>query len=369
MAASSLLAITLVPVLMTLFIRGRRLRPESENPVSRSSSAIYEPVLRLALRFRRTALAVNFLVVPATVLLLILFPIGSEFMPPLYEGTLFYMPVTPPGALGDRGRHGFCPCRTGSSRASPRWSRCSARPAGPRPPPTRRPSAMMETIVQLKPQDQWRKVHATTTGCRSACAAGGPSVRRRPAVTLRSSSRTWTAACSSRGAERLDHADPRRASTCSRTGIRTPVGRQDRSGADLGTIQEIGTRIEAVLKEVPGTRSSVYAEQVTGGYFTRHHVRRDAIARYGLTVGDVQDVIQTALGGMNVTRTVEGRERYPVNVRYLREYRDDMDKIRRILVPVRTRRRLGKTATAAAGDGPRPARPAGRHRARRPGRP
>ena len=117
------------------------------------------------------------------------------------------------------------------------------------------------------------------------------------------------------------------------TGIRTPVGIKI-FGPDLSTIEEIGTRIETMLKGVPGTRS-VYAERVAGGYFTDITIRRDAIARYGLTVGEVQEVIQSAIGGMNITRTIEGRERYPVNVRYPRELRDDIEKIKRILVPVR----------------------------------
>jgi Cu(I)/Ag(I) efflux system membrane protein CusA/SilA len=116
------------------------------------------------------------------------------------------------------------------------------------------------------------------------------------------------------------------------TGIRTPVGIKI-AGADLNTIQELGTHIEMILKQVPGTRS-VYAEKVAGGYFTDIVIRREEIARFGLTVGDVQDVIQTALGGMTITRTVEGRERYPVNLRYPREMRDDLEKIRRILVPI-----------------------------------
>ena len=133
------------------------------------------------------------------------------------------------------------------------------------------------------------------------------------------------------------------------TGIRTPVGIKI-FGPDLSTIEEIGTRIETMLKGVAGTRS-VYAERVAGGYFTDIKIRRDAIARYGLTVGEVQEVIQSAIGGMNVTRTIEGRERYPVNVRYPRELRDDIDKIKRILVPVRLDGAPGMGKASAAGPG------------------
>jgi Cu(I)/Ag(I) efflux system membrane protein CusA/SilA len=146
------------------------------------------------------------------------------------------------------------------------------------------------------------------------------------------------------------------------TGIRTPVGIKI-FGPDLSTIEEIGTRIETILKGVPGTRS-VYAERVAGGYFTDIKIRRDAIARYGLTVGEVQEVIQSAIGGMNITRTIEGRERYPVNVRYPRELRDDIDKIKRILVPVRLDGASGMGKASAPPAWAR-RRPRGRRRWRR----
>jgi Cu(I)/Ag(I) efflux system membrane protein CusA/SilA len=333
-SASSLLAITLVPALMTLFIRGRRLRPESENPVSQLFIRLYRPVLRLAMRFRWTALILNFLVVPATVLLLVLFPIGSEFMPPLYEGTLFYMPVTPPGlSVTEAGR--LLSVQDRILKSFPEVEQVFGKAGRAETATDPAPFSMMETVVQLKPQDQWRRVPRDydwlPAFLRPAAArvfgADRPlsfeelvaDMDRR--MQFPGVQNAWTMPIRAR----IDMLS---------TGIRTPVGVKI-AGDDLGRIQEVGNRIEAVLKEVPGTRSA-YAEKVTGGYFLDITVRRDEIARYGLTVGDVQDVIQTALGGMNVTRTVEGRERYPVNLRYLREYRDDVDKIRRILVPVRT---------------------------------
>ncbi len=208
------------------------------------------------------------------------------------------------------------------------------------------PFSMMETVVQLKPQDQWRRVPRDYDWL--------PAFLRPAASRLFGADRPLSfeelvADMDRRmqfpGVQNAWTMPIRARIDMLSTGIRTPVGVKI-AGDDLGRIQEVGNRIEAVLKEVPGTRSA-YAEKVTGGYFLDITMRRDEIARYGLTVGDVQDVIQAALGGMNVTRTVEGRERYPVNLRYLREYRDDVDKIRRILVPVRTAPAGGAMGAAA----------------------
>jgi Cu(I)/Ag(I) efflux system membrane protein CusA/SilA len=332
MAASSILAITLVPVLMTLFIRGRNLKPESVNPVSRFFNRIYNPIILLALRFKWTALIINFAVVPATALLLYFHPIGSEFMPPLYEGTIFYMPITSPGlsvteagrllAVQDRILKSFPEVQSVFGKAG--RADTSTDPA---------PFSMMETTVNLKPKEQWRRVEKEYSflpgflrpAARKVLGSTRPITfdeliaemdRKMQFPGLQNS---WTMPIRAR----IDMLS---------TGIRTPVGIKI-AGADLKKIEELGTRIEMILKQVPGTRS-VYAEKVAGGYFTDIVIKREEIARYGLTVGDVQDVIQTALGGMTITRTVEGRERYPVNLRYPRELRDDVEKIRRILVPI-----------------------------------
>ena len=332
MVASSLIAITLVPVLMTLFLKGKRLKPESENPISRFFRWFYHPVIRWVLKYKKTALLINFLILPVSILLLL--RMGSEFMPPLYEGTIFYMPVTSPGisvteagrllAVQDRILKSFPEVHTVFGKAG--RAETSTDPA---------PLSMMETTVHLKPRNEWRKVEKDYSFL--------PEWLRPPARKVFGSHRTLTYE------ELVDEMDkkmqfpglqnawtmPIRARIdMLSTGIRTPVGIKI-SGADLSKIQELGIRIETILKEVAGTRS-VYAERVSGGYFTDIKINRDAIARYGLTVGDVQDVIQSALGGMNVTRTVEGRERYPVNLRYFRELRDDLERVKRILVPVRT---------------------------------
>jgi len=333
MVASSLLAITLVPVLMTLFIRGKKLKPESENPVSKFFIRLYRPFIEWALKYKWTALIINFAVVPATILLLIFFPIGSEFMPPLYEGTIFYMPITSPGisitesgrlmAIQDKILKSFPEVHTVFGKAG--RAETSTDPA---------PFSMWETVVHLKPKEEWRKVKKDYSFL--------PQWLRPLAEKIFGSHRTITYE------ELVNEMDkkmqfpglqnawtmPIRARIdMLTTGIRTPVGIKI-SGADLKTIEEMGIHVEMILKEVPGTRS-VYAERVAGGYFADIRIKREEIARYGLTVGEVQDVIQTALGGMNVTRTIEGRERYPVNIRYLRELRDDLEKVKRILVPVR----------------------------------
>ncbi|MEW6672223.1 MAG: CusA/CzcA family heavy metal efflux RND transporter [Thermodesulfobacteriota bacterium] len=331
MAASSLLAITLVPVLMTIFLKGKGFRPESANPVSRFLKWIYAPVIRWVLRFKKTALLVNFLLIPLSVVLVL--RIGSEFMPPLYEGTIFYMPVTSPGisvtetgrllAVQDRILKSFPEVETVFGKAG--RAETATDPA---------PFSMMETTVHLKPRSEWRRVKKDYTHL--------PEWLRPAAETLFGAERplsydelvaemdgkmqfpglqnAWTMPIRAR----LDMLS---------TGIRTPVGIKI-FGSNLETIQDLGVQIEAVLKEIPGTRS-VYAERVAGGFFIDIDIRRDAIARYGLTLDEVQEVIRSAVGGMNITRTVEGRERYPVNVRYPRELRDDVEKLSRILVPAR----------------------------------
>ncbi|MBI4774712.1 MAG: efflux RND transporter permease subunit [Deltaproteobacteria bacterium] len=330
MAASSLLAITLVPILMILFLRGRRLRPEEQNPLSRILRRIYAPILAWCLRFKKTAIAINFLLIPLAIFLAL--RIGSEFMPPLYEGTIFYMPVTNPGisvtearnllATQDRILKSFPEVLSVYGKAG--RAETSTDPA---------PFSMMETTVQLKPRDQWRKVAREYDFLPEGLR---PAARRIFGAERSLSFKELVEEMDRRmqfpGMQNAWTQPIRARIDMLSTGIRTPVGIKI-FGPDLNTIQQLGIAAEQILKSVPGTRS-VYAERVAGGYFTDIRIKRDAIARYGLTVGDVQQVIQSAIGGMNITRTIEGRERYPVNVRYMRELRDDIEKIERILVPV-----------------------------------
>src|SRR4030043_2159 len=327
MAASSILAITLVPVLMTIFLKGKRLKPEAVNPISRFFRWFYEPVIHFVLRFKKTALFVNFLIIPFSVFMLL--KIGSEFMPPLYEGTIFYMPVTSPGisvteagrllAVQDKILKSFPEVHTVFGKAG--RAETSTDPA---------PFSMMETTVHLKPREEWRKKRKDYSFFPQWMQpAAGKSFATHQTMTYEELVEEMDKKMQFPGIQNAWTMPIRARIDMLTTGIRTPVGIKI-SGPDLKTIEETGIHIEVILKEVAGTRS-VYAERVAGGYFTDIKINRDAIARYGLTVGEVQEVIQTALGGMNITRTIEGRERYPVNIRYLRELRDDLEKGKRIL--------------------------------------
>lgn len=335
MIASSILAITLVPVLMVLFIKGKKLKPESENPVSKFFINIYQPFINWALKYKWTALIINFALVPATVLLLILSPIGSEFMPPLYEGTIFYMPITNPGisvteagrllAIQDKILKSFPEVQTVFGKAG--RAETSTDPA---------PFSMMETVVHLKPKEEWRKVKRDYSGWPQWLRPLAEFVLgKERRLTYEELVEEMDKKMQFPGVQNAWTMPIRARIDMLTTGIRTPVGIKV-LGADLKKIEEMGQHLEMILKEIPGTRS-VYAERVTGGYFTDIHIRREEIARYGLTLADVHEVIQSALGGMNLTRTIEGRERYPVNIRYQRDFRDDLEKIKRILIPIQVR--------------------------------
>jgi copper/silver efflux system protein len=326
MALASLLSITLVPVLMTIFIRGRRLRPESANPVSRAFTWLYEPILRTALRFKWTALALNFAIVPLTIPLL--FVIGSEFMPPLYEGSMLYMPTSQPGmSITEATR--LLQVQDKLLRQVPEVEQVFGTVGRGTTSTDNTPMGMVNTIVTLKPRDQWRagmtfeQLQAEMDA--SLQFPGFPNV--------------WTQPIRNRLDMLL-------------TGIKTPVGLKI-FGADLNVIQGLGQQVERILQQVPGTRG-VYAERVSQGYFTDIRIDRQAIARHGLTIEDVQDVIQSGLGGENVTQTVEGRERYPVNVRYARAFRENVPALQRMLVktPMGARIPLGQLAEVSMTTGP-----------------
>ena len=326
MVFASVLSITLVPVLMTVFIRGRRLTPESANPVARFFTWFYAPVLRLVLRWRWLALAVNFAVVPLTVPLL--FTIGSEFMPPLYEGSMLYMPTAPPGlSVGEATR--LLQVQDKLLGQFPEVERVFGTVGRATTSTDNTPMGMVNTIVTLKPRDEWRP-GLTAEDLQSEMDA---------ALQFPGFPNVWTQPIRNRLDMLL-------------TGIKTPIGLKI-FGADLAVVQRIGEDIERILQEVEGTRS-VYAERVNQGYFTDIEVDRQAIARHGLTIEAVQDVIQSALGGQNVTRTIEGRERYPVNVRYARAFREDLPAIERVLVrtPMGSQVPLGQLADVRFTPGP-----------------
>ncbi|PYR89406.1 MAG: CusA/CzcA family heavy metal efflux RND transporter [Acidobacteria bacterium] len=304
MVFASALSITLVPVLMTIFIRGKRLKPESENPISRFFTWLYAPVLRLALSWKWTALLLNFAVVPLTIPLL--FVIGSEFMPPLYEGSQLYMPTSPPGlSITEATR--MLQVQDKVLRTYPEVERVFGTVGRGSTPTDNTPMGMVNTTVMLKPREEWRagmtleKLQADMDA--EMQFPGFPNV--------------WTQPIRNRLDMLL-------------TGIKTTVGIKV-LGSDLNEIQRLGQEIERALKDIPGTRS-VYAERVAQGYFTDIRIDREAIARHGLSVGDVEDVIESAIGGQNITLTIEGRERYPVNVRYEQGFRESLPDLQRVLV-------------------------------------
>src|SRR5262245_42995140 len=271
MMAASVLSITLVPVLMMWLIRGQHLKPESRNPVSRAFAAMYAPILRLALRWKWAALFVNFAVIPLTVPLLL--TIGSEFMPPLYEGSQLYMPTSPPGlSITEATR--LLQVQDKILRAFPEVETVFGSVGRGTTSTDNTPMGMVNTTVTLKPRERWRagmtleKLQADMDA--QLQFPGFPNV--------------WTQPIRNRLDMLL-------------TGIKTPVGIKI-LGSDLNRIQQIGSEIERTLQSIPGTRS-VYAERVAQGYFTDIRIDREAIARHALTIGDVEDVIESAIGGQN----------------------------------------------------------------------
>jgi Cu(I)/Ag(I) efflux system membrane protein CusA/SilA len=343
MAAASLLSITLAPVLMGWLIRGR-IVPEARNPVNRLLIRVYHPAIEWLLASKRRcwgAIAVAAILVLAT-----LWPwsrLGSEFMPPLYEGDLLYMPTTLPGISVTKARELLQQTDRILVRF-PEVEHVFGKVGRAETATDTAPFNMIETTIRLRPEDEWPAVDvvARATGRTIAHRRRTPdelvdamdAAIRFPGVT-----NAWTMPIKTR----IDMLS---------TGIKTPVGIKV-AGPDLGRLQDIGTAIEAVVRHVPGTLSA-YAERVAGGNYVNVTIDRDRIARYGLTVGDVQDVAASAIGGMNVSSTVEGLERYPINIRYPRELRDDLDLLRATLVPTAAGQQipLGQLADFTIAKGP-----------------
>jgi Cu(I)/Ag(I) efflux system membrane protein CusA/SilA len=301
---AAFLSITLAPVLLMLLVRGR-VRPEAQNPINRFLIALYMPVIHLVLRFRKStiilALVALILTIPAFMRL------GSEFMPPLNEGIIFYMPTSLPGiSVTQSTRLLQIQDRILKSFPEVAWVFGKAGRAETSTDPA--PFSMGETTVMLKPESQWRPGMTW-----EKLVDEIDKKMRLPGVA-----NAWTMPIKNR----IDMLS---------TGIRTPVGIKI-FGPDLNKIEEIGKHIEMVLQPVAGTRT-VYAERVTSGYYLDFDLKREEIARYGLAIDDVQMLIESVIGGESITTTVEGRERYPVSVRYARELREDPEKLKRILIP------------------------------------
>jgi Cu(I)/Ag(I) efflux system membrane protein CusA/SilA len=369
MVVAAFLAITLDPALRLLFTRVRRftfeprwlravantvlvgrIRSEDDHPISRILIRLYEPVVRWSLRWKWWVIGTAVAMIVATVP--IFNRLGSEFMPPLDEGALFYMPTTMPGIsiteaqkllqVSDRIIKQFPEVDRVLGKAG--RADTSTDPA---------PLSMLETVITLKPTSEWRKVATWYSGWAPSWLAAVFSHitpdrisqeelvnQLNAALELPGVSNAWTMPIKAR----IDMLT---------TGIRTPLGLKI-SGDDLKVIEGLGTQIEAVLPAVRGTRN-VFAERTGGGFFLDIEWNRDELARYGLSIEEAQAVVQNAIGGENVTTTVEGRERYPVNVRYMRDFRSDLDSLSRVLVPASGGQRqipLGQLAAIKIATGP-----------------
>ena len=303
MAAAALLSVSLVPVLVGYCVRGR-IRPSHRTPVGRVLGGVYWPVLGFVLRFRRWVVAGALLALAASVVPFSRF--GSEFMPRLWEGDLLYMPTTLPGVSITEGRE-ILQQTDRIIKSFPEVQHVFGKVGRADSATDPAPLSMIETTIALKPRSEWRPGMTPERLVEELDGA-----LRIPGLT-----NAWTMPIRSR----IDMLS---------TGIRTPVGIKI-AGPDLTELERLGREIEAAVRGVPGT-ASVYADRVMGGNYLDFGIDRVAIARHGLTVRDVQEVIQTAIGGMNVTTTVEGLERYPVNLRYSRELRDDLPGLRAVLV-------------------------------------
>jgi copper/silver efflux system protein len=302
---AALLGVTLVPVLMLLLIRGR-ITPEAKNPVNRLLIWAYQPFVHFVLRFRWLTLILALVILGVTV-----FPfvhLGTEFMPPLNEGSILFMPTAVPGmSINEATR--ILQIQDRLLREVPEVERVFGKAGQSETPTDPAPLSMFETVVTLKPHGQWRagmtweKIIAEMN--EKLKTPGMANIFWMPIQT-----RT----------EMLT------------TGFRSVLGIKV-FGPDLGGIQEVGVQIEKALADFPDTRS-VFAERTTGGYFLDITPNREAAARYGLTVGDINDIVESAIGGKTIATTVEGRERYPISVRYARDFREDLDALKRVLVPV-----------------------------------
>ena len=325
MLFASFLSITLAPVLMLLLIRGR-IRPEARNPVNRFLIAVYMPVIQWVLRFRKTTIALALLALILTIPAFM--RLGSEFMPPLNEGMIFYMPTTLPGiSVTQSSRLLQMQDRILKSFPEVEWVLGKVGRAETSTDPA--PFSMGETTVMLKPEAEWRPGMTW-----DKLVDEMDKKMRLPGVA-----NAWTMPIKNR----IDMLS---------TGIRTPVGIKI-FGPDLGKIEEIGKHLEMVLQTIPGTRSA-YAERVTSGYYLDFELKREEIARYGLAIDEIQMLVESVIGGESITTTVEGRERYPVSVRYSRELRDDPERLKRILIPTMNGAQvpLGQLAEPRLASGP-----------------
>ena len=305
MAGAAILAVTIVPVLIGYFVRGK-IRKEEDNPLTKVLIKIYHPIVDFVMNRRWWVMAAALVIVLITIIPFS--KLGNEFMPPLYEGDLLYMPTTLPGISITKAREllqqtdkiikSFPEVRSVFGKIG--RAETATDPA---------PLTMIETTIQLKPQEEWRE----------GMTPEKLVEEMNNAIHIPGLTNAWTMPIKTR----IDMLS---------TGIKTPVGIKI-AGTDLNVLQDLGKQVEELMKTIPGTRSA-YAERSVGGNYVDFVIDREAIARYGLSVADVQDVFMSAIGGINITKTVEGLERYPVNLRYSRDYRENIEAIKRVLVPI-----------------------------------
>jgi len=305
MAAAAILAVTLVPVMMGYCLRGKIIA-EQRNPINRLLHAVHGPALKAAMKWRTLTL-----VLAAVLLALTVYPyskLGSEFMPPLDEGDILYMPTTFPGISISKARE-LLQQTDKILKTFPEVKSVFGKVGRAESATDAAPLAMIETTVRLKPKEQWPNPDKTTQQVMNEMDQ---------AIQFPGLANAWTMPIKTR----IDMLS---------TGIKTPVGIKV-SGPNLNVLQELSQNIEQVMKTLPET-TSAFGDRAVGGYYLDFDINRERAARYGLTTGAVQDVIQSAVGGMNITETVEGLERYPVNLRYPRELRDDLESLKRVLIP------------------------------------
>jgi copper/silver efflux system protein len=332
MAFAALVSITLAPALMSLFVRGR-IRHEKDHPVSRAMIAVYKPFAWVALKNPKTTIAIGLAAVLSAIPMAM--RLGHEFMPPLNEGDILYMPTTFPNISIEEAKR-YLQVQDRIIKSFPEVERVFGKAGRSETPTDPAPLSMVETIVKLKPREQWRELAVarwysgwSPEWLKPAFRPLWPDRRHMTwdelteELNRRLHMPGWTNAWTMPIKTRIDMLS---------TGIRTPIGIKI-FGPDLATIERIGLDLERTVSHVPGTRS-VYSDRNTGGFYLDIVPDRRALARYGLELGDVQDVIEAAVGGQPIEVTVEGRNRFTINVRYPRELRQDVETLRHVLVPL-----------------------------------
>ena len=323
--SSSLIAITLVPVLMVMLIRGR-LRPESANPISRVTQAIYLPVLRFCLKYRKLTIVLNLIFLVAT--LPIAFKLGSQFMPPLFEGSALYMPTSLPGIAIEQAKS-LLQKQDAILRTIPEVESVFGTVGRSDSATDNAPLDMYDTTLMLRPRNQWRPGMTYTKLIQEMDEK----------VQFPGLANTWTSPVENRLDMEL-------------TGIKTPLGLKVQ-GPNVDGIEQLAAKMQAVLSAMPQVRS-IFAERISQGFYVNVEVNRTEAARYGLSVADVQTAVSSGIGGQNIAENIEGRERYPINVRYSQDFRDSVDRMRSILIatPLGAQIPLGQVAKVSFSHGP-----------------